>query len=270
MAYVILRRARLATVLASLVLVVSGCVSSGARQASRPAGSPSPTSARSPAVVPPTASPAPATIRLRFTGDMLPNDELQAQAARYAGATGYDFTPMLAPVAPLIADADWSICHQETVLSADNSTLAGYPAFSAPFQLAQAEKAAGYDACSTASNHTVDRGAGGALDPRHARPVRPAAQRQRARRRRAGHPADLRRRGGTGRPPVGHLRHQRRPVAGDVLGQSPRRRAHPARRGGAAGARRRHRRGEPALRRAVPARADRLPGARRAAGAGRA
>lgn len=109
----------------------------------------------------PSPSPRPAGITLAFSGDMLVSDELRAQAARNAGGDGFDFGPMLREVTPMLTAADWAVCHQETPISADNAALSGYPAFSAPFQLAQAEKAAGYDSCSTASNHTVDKGLGG-------------------------------------------------------------------------------------------------------------
>lgn len=100
-------------------------------------------------------------ITLLFTGDMLPSDALQEQAGRYAGGAGYDFRPMLAEVAPLIEASDWAVCHQETPVSDDNVGLAGYPRFNAPFQLAEAQQAVGFDACSTASNHTVDLGLDG-------------------------------------------------------------------------------------------------------------
>ncbi len=108
-----------------------------------------------------TAPAGPASIRLRFTGDMLPSEAMQAQAARYGNGVGYDFGPMLAEVAPLIADADFSFCHQETPISDNNVGLSGYPSFNAPRELAGTERAIGYDACSTASNHTVDLGQGG-------------------------------------------------------------------------------------------------------------
>lgn len=101
------------------------------------------------------------SIRLLFTGDMLPSDDLQAQAGRYAGGRGFDFMPMLAEVAPIVEDADWAICHQETPVSDDNVGLAGYPRFNAPRELAEAQRAIGFDACSTASNHTVDLGMDG-------------------------------------------------------------------------------------------------------------
>lgn len=100
-------------------------------------------------------------VTLLFTGDMLISDDLRARAERLAGGDGFDFRPMFAEVAPIIRSADWAVCHQETPISADNTALAGWPAFNAPRQLAEAERAAGYDACTTASNHTVDRGAAG-------------------------------------------------------------------------------------------------------------
>lgn len=101
------------------------------------------------------------SIRLLFTGDMLPSDDLQARAAEYAEGPGFDFMPMLAEVAPIIGAADWAVCHQETPVSDDDIGLSGYPQFNAPFELAEAERAVGYDACSTASNHTVDLALGG-------------------------------------------------------------------------------------------------------------
>ncbi len=112
------------------------------------------------AIVPPATTTATSevaeSIRLLFTGDMLPSDDLQAQAGRNAGGRGFDFMPMLAEVAPIVAAADWAICHQETPVSDDDVGLSGYPQFNAPFELAEAQRAIGYDACSTASNHTVD------------------------------------------------------------------------------------------------------------------
>ena len=129
--------------------------------ATAPTGHTQPSRPGPPATSRPPAPAEPAGITLAFTGDMLVSDELRAQAARNAGGSGYDFGPMLREVSPVLRDADWAVCHQETPLSADNRVLSGWPSFSAPYQLAEAMKAAGYDACTTASNHTVDRGAAG-------------------------------------------------------------------------------------------------------------
>jgi poly-gamma-glutamate synthesis protein (capsule biosynthesis protein) len=145
--------------------VVAGC------SATEPAAPP-PAATRAATVGRPTSAAPPPTSRaaapadagavtLAFTGDMLVSDELRARAAADAGGSGFDFDPMLREVAPILRAADWAVCHQETPISADNRVLSGWPSFSAPYQLAEGEKAAGYDACTTASNHTVDRGASG-------------------------------------------------------------------------------------------------------------
>jgi poly-gamma-glutamate synthesis protein (capsule biosynthesis protein) len=144
------------------MLLAAGC--SGGQRPTLGEPTAAAASSSSPTAPSPTPSPTPAAppaLTLAFSGDMLVSDELRAQAARDAGGSGYDFTPMLAEVAPIISAADWAICHQETPISADNSTLSGYPTFEAPYQLAAAEKAAGYDACTTASNHTADKGVAG-------------------------------------------------------------------------------------------------------------
>lgn len=92
---------------------------------------------------------------------MLPSDALDARAHADAEGHGYDFRPMLRSVAPILRSADFAICHQETPVSDDDVGISGYPAFNAPYELAAAEHDAGYDACDTASNHTLDLGTGG-------------------------------------------------------------------------------------------------------------
>ena len=125
----------------------------------KPNGSAAPSTAASPKPSPtPTGA---AQITLAFTGDMLASDEMLTQAQRDAGGAGYSFGAMLANVAPILSKADWAICHQETPVSDNDKGVRGYPSFNAPFELAQAEKQAGYDACDTASNHTADLGDGG-------------------------------------------------------------------------------------------------------------
>jgi poly-gamma-glutamate capsule biosynthesis protein CapA/YwtB (metallophosphatase superfamily) len=144
----------------ALVLLLAGC-STGQRPTLGPTSAPAPATTTRPPAASTARAAAPRAVTLAFSGDMLVSDELRAQAARDAGGSGYDFTPMLAEVAPIVRAADWAVCHQETPISADNRDLSGYPTFAAPYQLADAEKAAGYDACTTASNHTVDKGLAG-------------------------------------------------------------------------------------------------------------
>jgi poly-gamma-glutamate capsule biosynthesis protein CapA/YwtB (metallophosphatase superfamily) len=98
------------------------------------------------------------------TGDVLLHPPLWAQARRDAARTGVgtmDFGPMLAGVRPYVSGADLALCHLETPLAARSGPFSGYPSFSGPPQITPALKAVGYDACSTASNHTFDQGAAG-------------------------------------------------------------------------------------------------------------
>jgi poly-gamma-glutamate capsule biosynthesis protein CapA/YwtB (metallophosphatase superfamily) len=106
----------------------------------------------------------PRRISLAFTGDTLAHSPLWRQAERNAagaGGTGYDFDPMLAGLAPVIASADLAVCHLETPIAPDGEDFTTFPLFGVPEQIADAIAAAGYDRCSTASNHTVDRGTAG-------------------------------------------------------------------------------------------------------------
>ncbi|MFC8920911.1 CapA family protein [Streptomyces sp. NPDC047821] len=119
------------------------------------------------------------------SGDVLPHASIIRQAQADAGGNGYDFRPMLAGVAPVVSKADLAICHMETVYGKEGGPYTGYPSFKSPPQVATALAATGYDSCSTASNHTLDDGAGGlgrtldALDKvgvRHAGSARTAAE----------------------------------------------------------------------------------------------
>ena len=90
------------------------------------------------------------------TGDLL----VHAPVAITASAGGsYDFRPLLSRIRPIVRRADLALCHAETPIGA--GPRSGYPIFNAPAELAAAIGWAGFDACSTASNHSVDRGAAG-------------------------------------------------------------------------------------------------------------
>ncbi|GAA4875578.1 CapA family protein [Kitasatospora terrestris] len=144
----------LPTAALALLLAAAGCA--------RPAGPATPPPAGEPAAAPATtAATGPRPFTLVATGDVLPHTEVIQRAHQDAGGTGYDFAPMLAGVKPLIAAADLAICHMETVYGRDGGPYTGYPAFKSPPEVARALKDAGYDSCSTASNHTLDDGTDG-------------------------------------------------------------------------------------------------------------
>jgi hypothetical protein len=121
-----------------------------------------PTAVATPTPVPVAAGPVESTVTLVFSGEILSHGPVITQAGANGDAdTPYDYTPMFGEVNPLLEMADFAICHLETPVSPDNSALSGWPVFNAPRELTADLKASGYDACSTASNHSLDRGPSG-------------------------------------------------------------------------------------------------------------
>lgn len=111
-----------------------------------------------------TTTAPPRTFTLVATGDVLLHTALWDQASEDAAASGrpgHDFRPMLAGIEHLVSGADVAICHMETPVAPSGGPYASYPSFSVPPEITDALAATGYDACTTASNHTYDRGAEG-------------------------------------------------------------------------------------------------------------
>jgi poly-gamma-glutamate capsule biosynthesis protein CapA/YwtB (metallophosphatase superfamily) len=106
----------------------------------------------------------PRSVTIVAAGDIIIHEAIAVQARANARGAGYDFTPMFEQIEPWIGYADLAICHLEGTLSADNVGLTyqhGYdhPAyFYGPGEMAYAVAAAGFDTCSTASNHSWDNG----------------------------------------------------------------------------------------------------------------
>jgi hypothetical protein len=90
-----------------------------------------------------------------FGGDVLIHG-MVADTARTGD--GYDFSPMLDPIAPLLQGSDLAICHLEVTLGREGEQPTGYPVFRSPPQLAVDLAEAGFDGCSIASNHALDYG----------------------------------------------------------------------------------------------------------------
>jgi poly-gamma-glutamate synthesis protein (capsule biosynthesis protein) len=108
---------------------------------------------------PSTAGPTGFTVLM--SGDVLLHIPLVRQADSDAPGPALDFRPMLAQQKPVVSGADLAICHMETPLADADGPFSGYPSFNAPPQVATALAATGYDACTTASNHTIDQGMAG-------------------------------------------------------------------------------------------------------------
>jgi len=106
----------------------------------------------------------PRALTVAMSGDVLLHsgtwETARADAAR-AGRGGLDFGPMFADMRPSLGSADLAICHLETPLAVPQGPFASYPVFNVPPQVVPGLQEAGYDVCSTASNHSVDQGGDG-------------------------------------------------------------------------------------------------------------
>ncbi|WP_029288842.1 CapA family protein [Cellulomonas sp. HZM] len=165
------RRSRLVASLATLALVLAvvGGIAVALRPAATDAALPSPgarpqvpsaTSTATPDETP-TVAPTPepdAQLTIVAAGDVLPHLPVDASART---ANGYDFGKLLAGMDDWVAGADLALCHMEVPIAPAGKKPSGYPLFGAPKQIAQALKDQGWDGCSTASNHSVDRGFAG-------------------------------------------------------------------------------------------------------------
>jgi poly-gamma-glutamate capsule biosynthesis protein CapA/YwtB (metallophosphatase superfamily) len=113
----------------------------------------------------PTATPVPSAssraVRLTIgvSGDLLLHLPIVARARALARGRGYEFGPLLRPIRHWVRRNSLSLCHVETPLTPAPPT--GYPLFNSPPAIARAIRATGFDACSTASNHSLDRGQAG-------------------------------------------------------------------------------------------------------------
>jgi Bacterial capsule synthesis protein PGA_cap len=161
-------RRRLSGVVAAALLLV--LAAAGCRRAEDPqtvlgpSASAEPTTSDSPTTEGPDPAPdrpGPRSVTVALTGDVLVHTGVWETAERDAAAQGEtvpDFAPMFAGLEPLVAPADLAICHLETPVSRPRGPYLNYPVFSAPPSVLDGLVDTGYDACTTASNHSFDTG----------------------------------------------------------------------------------------------------------------
>jgi poly-gamma-glutamate synthesis protein (capsule biosynthesis protein) len=87
-------------------------------------------------------------------GDVLTHDPVN-QSAKSTGVL--DYSPLMANMAPYVSGADIAICHLEVPVAPAGTAPSGYPMFGAPKEIVRDLGELGWDGCSTASNHSVDR-----------------------------------------------------------------------------------------------------------------
>lgn len=150
-------------------------VSAGCQIASDPAATTEPTAMGTAEVAPMQNGGSGDSFTVVMSGDVLLHKPLldsaaaDAKAAPNSGTGGtaagvsgkFDFRPLLAAQKPAIGGADLAVCQLETPLAPPNGPYTGYPSFSVPPDIVPALKDTGYDACTTASNHTLDKGFSG-------------------------------------------------------------------------------------------------------------
>jgi poly-gamma-glutamate synthesis protein (capsule biosynthesis protein) len=103
------------------------------------------------------------SITIAGVGDILLHKEIIDQAVKDGGGSP-DFLPQLQAIAPLVQSADLAICHMEYALGSREGPWSAWPELPyGPPQIADAVAALGFDACSTASNHALNKGFGGVV-----------------------------------------------------------------------------------------------------------
>jgi poly-gamma-glutamate synthesis protein (capsule biosynthesis protein) len=108
------------------------------------------------APAPASAAEGPVRLTVAASGDLLIHTPVADRALALGGGRRYDFAPLFRPVRRWIAGADLALCHVETPLVP--GPVQGYPSFRTPPDLARSIRRTGWDACSTASNHSLDAG----------------------------------------------------------------------------------------------------------------
>jgi hypothetical protein len=103
--------------------------------------------------------PKPVELTVSVSGDTLIHSPVYGRALALGGGGEYDFAPLFAPLRRFVAKPDLGLCHLETVLGPGPPR--SYPLFNSPPSLARAIARTGWDACSTASNHSLDQGGEG-------------------------------------------------------------------------------------------------------------
>jgi poly-gamma-glutamate capsule biosynthesis protein CapA/YwtB (metallophosphatase superfamily) len=96
---------------------------------------------------------------------VLTESPVMSAAAALAEGTGarFEFAPLFGPITAMISSADIAICHMETPIGApgERPGVYGRSPFGgnlilAPYEIAAGLRRAGFDRCSTASNHSND------------------------------------------------------------------------------------------------------------------
>lgn len=101
----------------------------------------------------------PKELTLIMVGDILLHDRVEAAAKQEDDCYNYD--ALFANTKALIGEADLALVNQEVIIGGEEIGVGGYPAFNAPYEMADALVDAGFDVICHGTNHALDRGGAG-------------------------------------------------------------------------------------------------------------
>ncbi|SDR92205.1 CapA family protein [Agrococcus carbonis] len=150
-----IRPVRAAAVGLLALAALAGCAAPAPQPTAEPTAAPPEPATASPV---PSATPTETVVEVSALGDMLPHQTILDGART---ADGWDFTPYLADIAPVLDSSGLVTCNLEAPVAGDALGVRAYPAFNAPSAFARDLAASGCDAFSTANNHALDAGVEG-------------------------------------------------------------------------------------------------------------
>ena len=108
-----------------------------------------------PTTTQPTAVQQP-TVTIIMVGDVLLHTRVEQSATTEDGS--FDFAPIFANVKEEVAAADLALVNQEVIIGGEELGISGYPAFNAPYEVADELADTGFDVICHATNHALDKG----------------------------------------------------------------------------------------------------------------
>ena len=151
-----MKRTTLIILISALIFALASCGQSGAPEPSAPVND---VTADTTTFAPP---PKPDTISVVMVGDVLLHDELTNSGIAEDGTRNYDH--IFANVADEIRGADLALVNEEVILGGEELGFSGYPRFNGPFEVGDAEVAAGFDVILQATNHSLDKDKAGLVN----------------------------------------------------------------------------------------------------------
>lgn len=98
----------------------------------------------------------PPTVTIVMVGDVLLHTRVEQSAITEDGS--FDFAPIFANVKEEVAAADLALVNQEVIIGGEKLGISGYPAFNAPYEVADELADTGFDVICHATNHALDKG----------------------------------------------------------------------------------------------------------------